>query len=389
MIHSESSIFNKNTKDIRSLGIENQANSERIGNFETLTSRSFHERCGSQLYIYILDCINTIQNNLPRDINAVDMYPNSEFVLLNDKLNPTNVKRSIKTKGDIKDNKKVPLKKGQKQVLNNDPSDQELGENSEVNIDEQKEKVKSKKNITQVQQSAKNLLGFITNRFVYEFYSTNDGKNIRDVDEFKMFAYNNISNDFISKISKVIIPAVDMYGHIVHNMNDHKFTTYLSSNISQYFTERESLSNYIIKYIVTYYKLLAKYISIILWNKHSSVNFQLIETSIRMLNLGSDEYFIDNNIDKTSGLEYGIISHAREYDLAINLINKKVKKNKTNTNEVVDETTNEVVEVDDTKKTDTTNDVEVVDDTTNDVEVEIIKPTKTRPIRNIRRITKN
>ena len=157
MIHSESSLSNKNNKDFRSLGIENQIKLERIGDFLTLTPKYFHEKCGSHLYLYILDCVNSIHGNLSKDINAVDMYPGDEFVLLSDKLNPSNVKRSIKTKGDIKDNKKVPLKKGQKQVLNIVPSDQELGENSEVNIDEQKLKVKSKKNITQVQQSAKNL----------------------------------------------------------------------------------------------------------------------------------------------------------------------------------------------------------------------------------------
>src|SRR5210317_2240919 len=118
---SSESLYDKENKDIEYLAvIKSQSDAERIGYFDSIIHKNFSDKCGNQLILYVLDGINQIQTKLKNDINGIDKYPENDFRLLKEKINPSNNKRNI-IKSNITSKKgKLPLKKGEKKTENID-----------------------------------------------------------------------------------------------------------------------------------------------------------------------------------------------------------------------------------------------------------------------------
>ena len=311
----------------RSLAIAAQCNAEVICDFDTMVSATFGERCGTAVNMFALERINDIQEAECGDLDDRDAFPSEEYLLLEDKLHPKSTKRAINSKGSktAKPKKsKLPRKKGQK-APEPEPEPEPEAEESDVEEEESKtpvKKVKARKNVTQVQKGAKNWLLFLANRFMYEIFSTTGGKNLTSDDDFAEFVLGNVTRDFSTHMSKVIVSAVQLYGHTVRNMSDHKLQSYMNNACDPWFDGRSALSNMISRYIVTYLKLLGSTLGTQLWHKKGAITPSHIEAAMRLLNVGADAYLVEQGVCEDGGFNYGlhtgILKQARNFDLALN-----------------------------------------------------------------------
>jgi len=329
--------------------LQSQINKEIIGDFDLINIKSFAEKCSNKLIEYILKAIDNIKEYEVKKYKAPDPFPENAYILLNEKLNPLHKTRAIVKKGDLKPKKtRIPKKKGHSDNHtmdddNDDDNDGPSDEHSE-NLSSQttandsqtdSEKKVSKKNITQVQRTAKVCLQFIINRFVYEIYSieTNTKARITNRNEFTKFVFENTPEEFTSQITTVIIPAVDNFGHLVYDIPDYQLTQYITSIINNWFDDRQYLISHIAEYIVSYLKLLGFILAKFLWVKPQGINSNIIEMAMRILDINTTEsYFTSHKVDPSKlnfGLASGIILQMHMFE---NTLYPQVpKKPKTST----------------------------------------------------------
>jgi hypothetical protein len=354
-----------------------QINDERIGDFDNLTAKSFAEKCGHALSMYVLETINNIQEAEVHNDTDYNQFPSDEYVLLDEKLNPGGNKRPIKHKDGKTtkiQKKRVPKKKGHKSVDDLVESEPEVDEAEVIVVNDDivetksntssEKKPKSKKGVVQIQKNAKILLSFIVNRFVYEIYSTDSGKRIDNNVEFTKYVLENVSGDFATQMTKVVIPAVDLLGHTVGDMNDHKFTNILTTAIDGNFADRQGMAGMIARYLVTYFKLLGTVIGNQIWLQTHAVKSPVIESAMRILNIGSHAHLVAfktcNSGEFDYGLSTGIIAQTHEFVNALNPPPTEMEKNErakkrssgknTKSNQVVDDDDDEEVQKTNIKK---------------------------------------
>jgi hypothetical protein len=307
-------------------------NRELIADFDNMTSVSFGERCAGALNMYTLESINVIQEAECHEVGDRNAFPSDEYILLNDKMNPKSSNRSVTRKGDDSKISKprknhLPPKKGQKILgvvdvvdVDVDVDDDDVDDVVDEKISDKKPK--NKKNITQVQKGAKIWLQFLANRFVYEIYSTAGGTNITSDDDFAEFVLKNVTTDFSTHMSKVVIAAVQMRGSTVRNMSDHKLQPYMSTVVDAWFDKRSALANTTARFLVTYLKLLGSTLGIHLWHRKGAITASHIEAAMRVLDYGADQFYVDNNVCSdggfNAGLHTGILKQAREFEETVN-----------------------------------------------------------------------
>lgn len=306
---------------------------EIIGEFDTLNSRSFYEKCGSALQLYILEFINCLQEN-ERSINSsVNPFPENKYYLISDKTSTNKqVNKLVKTA--------MPKKAGKKEEIKND-TDEHKDDTLDGNLDDKKktkhnkdaetdDKKKTKHNITQINKNGKACLGFLVNRFIFELFSVEEGNNCKSEEEFTKFVFENIPSVFGMKFSHVVISTVNRLSTSTDHITEMEFNTYINQRIQQYFTKRNNYAEYATRYITNYFKLIAEFIANRLWETScKSVNLGVICSAVRNLNIGNLEYMNKYKNTSPNCIQMGFINIIYSFDLIMNPPVKKVKKPST------------------------------------------------------------
>ncbi len=319
-------------------------NRNMISDIDELNTRAFYDKCGHALMSSILEAIDLIQRNeLVDEAMRVDkkynMYPESEYILLNEKLSVnTTKKRTVKT---TTNHTTEPTKNRIRRKLNQQVDEPNSDEPEPVEAEEVQEstptettdstetkdtadkKEKTKGNVTQINRNAKTWLGFIVARFVAELDITDGGKGINTDDDFTKFVLKNTNlRDLKTQISRTIIPTVNRLKSEVSDTPDHGFSLQVSNAITSYFKDRSGLVPLITGYIVNYFKLLGHTIAQQLWTVHKGVNAATIESAMRILNTGNNHYLVSEEFcqqeEYNFGIEHGLLYTARSFDVLLN-----------------------------------------------------------------------
>ena len=295
-----------------------------INDFETLNSKSFHEKCAHALTCYILDTINNIQNTEVKSGLLEDSYPQKDYLLLEDKTTSTSSRKKTINTGKSNEppkQKRKPKKKGQTvdepsadDVNDADSKQQDDAESSgadnetdnnkdkdtekDAKEEDKKDKTPAKKNVTQINKNGKTWLGFIVNRFTDEIYSTKAGKHIKTDADFVKFILSSVTKDFSSQLTRTIVPTVDRLGNIVNDMKDYDFTKQLTEKIDPLFEDdgRPFMTPYVVKNLVSYFKLMGNILGQQLWVTHKGINGQTVESVMRVLDLGNNAYLVKQGL---------------------------------------------------------------------------------------------
>lgn len=283
--------------------------------------RSFADKCGNVMTFYILEEVDRMQKELKNDSNGVDSFPPDRFVLLAEKKaggGSSSSKRKPKTTKSSKPKKRVIAKKGVSSANVTTTHEESDDESSS----EEKKTVVKKSNVAQVQRSAKTYLSFIASRFFYEVYNVDGGKIADTPADFAQLMYSQLDESIDTQISRVIIPAVERYGSTVCNTNSYDFGNKVVLALDGLLVDYPALQNQMVRYLVAYFKLLGKYMAHMLWVKHSSVTPALVESAMRLLNIGAREHMVDKGVcdedESDMGLYTGVLSYMKEYDNALN-----------------------------------------------------------------------
>jgi hypothetical protein len=309
-----------------------------ISGSDDFNCRTFQERCGTTLNLYILESIDRIQKAEcvePDD----DKFPANKYYLLSDKTRAVQHSKAVKKTAEVSAGKRQPKKKTAVAEVT-PPSIDETDESSasasaSANVEpgpvddaESKEEKVKKNHVTQISKTGKTWLAFVVDRYVYEIYSTDYDKSIKTMtkDTFVKFVLNQSMN-FESNITHSIFSTVDRMETSVNNISDHGFASYLTGKIDPMFnTTKEPRANivrYIVDYLVTYMKLLGYTIARMLWASRRTTDAKVIEAGIRLLDINNDEYLVSNDYIKenavTRGLSNGgVYRDARKYNDALN-----------------------------------------------------------------------
>ncbi len=308
---------------------------EYIGAFSKLNEPGFPAALAKELMHYILQGINVIQTKEVVNEHSYNPYKPEEYILLNSK--PQVEKKQAKLKGAAAATlpAMVPKKKGQQHapqpepVSNTDEDDQpsntaDVIPASEIKVEETKTKTKGPKSITQINKNAKTYLAFIVNRFVFEIFSMNKAPNMSSDTDFTNYVLSGLSGDiFKSQLCRVIVPTVNRLQHEAQSIKEQDLATRLTSAIKNSDTGFDNdLITYIVRYLVSYFRLLGWTLANQLWLVHKGVSAQSIETAMRMLDFGNHDYLYEAAVctddEPDLGLHYGVLSDAREHDKLIN-----------------------------------------------------------------------
>jgi hypothetical protein len=318
-----------------------------ITEFDALKPRSVHEKLGTIFNMYILETVSHLQKNeIAASANLVNgetiynPFPATKYVLLEEKLGVSgSVGKTVKTKGSKvvskpTKSKRLPAKRGQKKAVEEpeeDVAEAEKSEEEEEKAEEEEttedkteaKKTPAKKNVATQSRNCKNYLAFILTRFVDELYSTDGGNKLRSNEEFTKFVMENLSTENVNtQLIRSIVPVVNRLERTISWMDDHGFPKEIGGKFTEYFSIRSGLCNYIIEYLMKYFKLLAYVVANDLWLNHKGVSGSSIERAMRLLDMGNYEWLVDNKyvIDGESdhGLTSGILNDARGFDHLLN-----------------------------------------------------------------------
>ena len=307
-----------------------------ISGSDDFNCRTFQERCGTTLNLYILESIDRIQKaecSEPDD----DKFPANKYYLLSDKTRAVQHSKAVKKTAEVGAGKRQPKKKTAAvevipPVLEDaDDSSASASANVEpgpVDDAESKDEKVKKNHVTQISKTGKTWLAFVVDRYVYEIYSTDYDKSIKTMtkDTFVKFILSQSMN-FESNITHSIFSTVDRMETSINNISDHGFAAYLTGKIDPMFnTTKEPRANivrYIVDYLVSYMKLLGYTIARMLWASRRTTDAKVIEAGIRLLDINNDEYLVSNDYIKenavTRGLSNGgVYRDARRYNDALN-----------------------------------------------------------------------
>ena len=291
----------------------------------SLTNTLNEDKYGNIMNLYVLTFIDKI---MAESKDSSLRFDPKIYNLLEDKLNGGSKKKINKSAV-----KKIPVKKGMKKNANDSDSDSDSGSDSGSDDDKADDKADGKpvkkKNLIQFQKSAKSCLGFLVNRFTYEIFSTDDiDDNIKSLDNFYEFVSNNITDDFVFKLSSgVVVPAVQKLWDAVTGVNDYGLTALLNKEINFFNSSNENKRKYTIECIVTYLKIIALYIANMVYCKPLTINATVIESAVRLINIS----VIDSD-NFLSGIPAGACELMVKYESEVNPKPvKKAKDSKTST----------------------------------------------------------
>ena len=298
--------------------VEQFVEADHIANIK-LNKKGAMEKFGHFLQLYVLDALDH-HRKIATETGLPDAYPSDDWVLLEDKLDNKQPKKLVNTTSGKPRKQRLPPKKGRRSApVVDEESDAES--EPEPEVEEEEEKPKPKKQIVTLQRTSKAGLHFMVTRFVYEIYSTDGGDSLDGAQEFTEFVLNNVSKDFDSQVSRVIIPVVNRLGSSVGYINDRKFTVYLTQHINELFDDRQNMSGHVTNYITNYFKVLADAIARMMWVKRQTVNWHAVESVMRILDMGTHEYLVEQGVSDEEvcdhGLEQGILKIVRDYVLAM------------------------------------------------------------------------
>ena len=312
-----------------------------ISGSDDFNCRTFQERCGTTLNLYILESIDRIQKAEsvePED----DKFPSNKYYLLSDKTKAVQHSKAVKKTAEVSAGKRQPKKKtAVAEVVapvledSDESTNASASASASANVEpgpvddaESKEEKVKKNHVTQISKTGKTWLAFIVDRYVYEIYSTNYDKSIKTMtkEAFVKFVLNQNMN-FESNITFGIFSTVDRMETSVNNISDHGFAAYLTSKIEPMFNvtkePRANIVRYIVDYLVSYMKLLGYTIARMLWASRRTTDAKVIEAGIRLLDISNDEYLVSNEYVKENVIARGmsnggIYRDARKYNDALN-----------------------------------------------------------------------
>jgi len=295
--------------------------------FDELAAPSSQDKLANAVNMHLLEGIQRIQQKEVVNADSYNPINPAEFILLDDKLAPTSSKKSVKTdvRGTSRGHtKRAPLKRGTKQT--EEPKEENTDEEVEVQLDdsneeEPAEEVKEskpatkKKNLTTFTRDAKNYLGFIVMKMVDEFYSSDGGKTIKDRNDFTMYVYNSITRDIQSHISRAVVSSVNRMHQLVADFPDRDLPTDLKRLLGHQFTKRNALMTFMFDYISDYLKLIGYTLAQLTWVSRKTVNQQLIEQVVRILDMGND--LIESEDAQDLSLSAGFYQDAHRYAMLV------------------------------------------------------------------------
>lgn len=309
-----------------------------VSGVEDFNSRGFQEKCGTTLNMYILESLDRIQKSECVE-PADDKFPAAEYYLLADKSKASSHNKAVKKTGETRVNKKQPKKKSALGELatmaiedDEEPTDNASAsanvEPSTVDDTESKEEKPKKKNhVTQISKNGKTWLAFIVDRYVYEIYSTDFVKKATNNREEFVKLVLSKSHSFDSNLSYSVLATVDRLDAAVCNISDHEFSKVLTEKIRTMFNDdsepRGYMVRYIVDYLLSYFKLLGYSIARMLWAKRCTTDAKVIESAMRVLDIGNDEYLVSHGLTtvdapSNSLSNGGVYRDARKYNDALN-----------------------------------------------------------------------
>ncbi len=296
--------------------LETMINDQLLCPFPEFGSKGFADKCGAQLVNAILHEINRIKHGLCHDSKGVDNFPHEKFNLLGDKVTKSG-KRPVKSSSSVPLKKRIPRKKGQKPVDEPEESDGSVHEDEpEVESKEEKKAVK-KTSVAQVQRSAKNYLLFLFNNFIFEVFSIDDEEDVSNSD-YVDHVLGGLLDSFSCSAGRVIIPAVEMNRSKLYDMDDDNFSNYLTTlGKKTDLNQRPRLMKTTMKYILEYTRLLGITLGNMLWSKRATINTGLLESAIRVLNIGAEQYLASHVEEPLRDLSYGVLTVANQFDITL------------------------------------------------------------------------
>jgi hypothetical protein len=287
-------------------------------------TKALSDKTGKWLNSMIISHIK--YNKTIKKENSLDLYPEDKY-----KLSVGSSKETSKKQPNVSNSNSNPLmnlslksKLKNSKKKSNTKKEEDKPKKTEKKTDD---KVVRKKNVIQVQSSAKNSLLFILNRFFWEicYNSAKNGTKVQNFEDFEKYIYSEVSQDFTSTISHGIVCTVGRLGSSVNDMEDYGMRNTLSGLISEeegLFKDQNQLAHITVNTIISYFKLLAKSIAEQVWTQPKTINRLIIESTMRILNIGNSQYAHKNNLldegDPVRDMTEGIFDVMREVDLAIN-----------------------------------------------------------------------
>jgi hypothetical protein len=383
------------------LAIDELANLEYIINDTESTNKAFYEKFSNKFYLMILEQIDNLKKN--EKVNS-ERYPESKYILLQEKLNPVRSTKRV-SKTETSKTKRAPKKKGQirpndahtvddesndsesasvisedheangkngnqdmtsSETTSSNPTDeteqQERQPEQQERQPEQQErqpeqqpadktkkakKPPGKKNVSQIGKKGKVMLAFIVNRFIYEIYSNEDDSKKRPtLDQFRDFVLN-IKN-FPAQLSRSIMLATLRPDSNNISCVDSELKNLILSAFPSDMNNSE-LKNVALNVLLNYFKILAKRLSALIWSSRRVIDNTLIESVMKMLDDDNRTYESKYYREDKDNLHDALF----QGELMVKKLcptTTKAKKSKKNSKSEVEEASVEEASVDEDKK---------------------------------------
>jgi hypothetical protein len=308
-----------------------------IGSFSSLNKASFQTKCGDALTLYVLEAMESLRKQEHVNKSKYDPFPESEYNTLQDKLVPA--AKSKKSTSDAAEEmpsvKKPIVKRGVKAPVESEPTPPpkpKAAPKAEVKVaepvaDSKEAKKPSKKNAVQIVKSAKTYLAFVVNRFLYELFSVENDKDIENVESsesFQSLALHHVTKDFSAQMSRSVVTTVNRLEAAITFDNTHNFDNILARELNNDLKEyaAKKLVDYVKRYVVKYFQLIAHHVANALWSSRRAVNAKMIEEIMRNLELGNHQYLVETEVIQDEERDYlvtnGLFELMRDFERELN-----------------------------------------------------------------------
>lgn len=243
---------------------------------------NFSDKIGESFFMCFLEMLNDHENKMTDTDNYIDQYPAGEYIKYEDKINPSKkAKRSIKS-GKKNNKKKMPKKKGQKtsdDVV--EINEEKNNDDDSIEIEEEKKTTPKKKALALMKGDGKYFLTAVLTRLTYEWYSIEDFPVSKTVQQSGEYAKANVLDDFNDDILTPVVNTVNKLGYLVSGFGNHGLDRLFRDRVIEpYFSGNQNSGKYLVEYMITYVKLIAKFFMLEFLESRKSVSHKLLKRII-------------------------------------------------------------------------------------------------------------